>query len=54
MRVGFVVDKFPSLSQTFIVDQVNGFLERGIDVGVICNENLLKQAVLEQSIGKRC
>jgi colanic acid/amylovoran/stewartan biosynthesis glycosyltransferase WcaL/AmsK/CpsK len=43
MRVGFVVDKFPSLSETFILDQVNGFLERGIEVGVICNENLLKQ-----------
>ena len=43
MRVGFVVDKFPSLSETFIVDQINGFLERGIEVGVVCNENLLKQ-----------
>ena len=43
MRVGFVVDKFPSLSETFILDQVNGFLERGFEVGVICNENLLKQ-----------
>jgi colanic acid/amylovoran/stewartan biosynthesis glycosyltransferase WcaL/AmsK/CpsK len=43
MRVGFVVDKFPSLSETFILDQVNGFLERGFEVGVICNENALKQ-----------
>lgn len=38
MKVGFVVDKFPSLSETFISDQVNGFLERGFEVGVICNE----------------
>ncbi len=44
MRVGFVVDKFPSLSETFILDQVNGFLERGFEVGVICNENTLKQS----------
>jgi colanic acid/amylovoran biosynthesis glycosyltransferase len=43
MRVGFVVDKFPSLSETFILDQVNGFLERGFEVGVICNENALTQ-----------
>lgn len=43
MRVGFVVDKFPSLSETFILDQVNGFLERGFEVGVICNANTLKQ-----------
>ncbi|MEK1850861.1 MAG: glycosyltransferase, partial [Phyllobacterium sp.] len=34
---------FPSLSETFILDQVNGFLERGFEVGVICNENALKQ-----------
>lgn len=38
MKVCFVVDKFPSLSETFVLDQVAGCLERGIEVGVVCNE----------------
>ena len=38
MKVCFVVDKFPSLSETFVLDQIEGCLARGIEVGVICNE----------------
>ncbi|MBT1157917.1 glycosyltransferase [Aminobacter anthyllidis] len=38
MKVCFVVDKFPSLSETFVLDQISGCLERGIEVGVVCNE----------------
>lgn len=38
MKVCFVVDKFPSLSETFVLDQIEGCLERGIEVGVVCNE----------------
>ncbi|MBB3235387.1 glycosyltransferase [Phyllobacterium endophyticum] len=45
MRVGFVVDTFPSLSETFILDQVNGFVERGFEVCVICNRNALNENV---------
>ncbi|RCS22208.1 colanic acid biosynthesis glycosyltransferase WcaL [Phyllobacterium salinisoli] len=41
MKIGVVVDKFPSLSETFVLDQVNGFLERGFEVGIICNEKAL-------------
>ncbi|TIP38807.1 MAG: colanic acid biosynthesis glycosyltransferase WcaL [Mesorhizobium sp.] len=38
MRICFVVDKFPSLSETFVLDQIAGCLERGMEVGVVCNE----------------
>lgn len=38
MKVCFVVDQFPSLSETFVLDQIAGCIERGIDVGVVCNE----------------
>ncbi|KQU73749.1 colanic acid biosynthesis glycosyl transferase [Aminobacter sp. DSM 101952] len=38
MKVCFVVDRFPSLSETFVLDQIEGCLERGIEVGVVCNE----------------
>lgn len=43
MKIGVVVDRFPSLSETFVLDQVNALLERGFEVGVICNENALGQ-----------
>ncbi|MEO5325116.1 glycosyltransferase [Mesorhizobium sp. CC13] len=38
MKVCFVVDKFPSLSETFVLDQISGCLERGMEVGVVCNQ----------------
>jgi colanic acid/amylovoran biosynthesis glycosyltransferase len=38
MKICFVVDKFPSLSETFVLDQITGCLERGMEVGVVCNE----------------
>lgn len=38
MKVCFVVDRFPSLSETFVLDQIEGCLERGLEVGVVCNE----------------
>ncbi|MER8763318.1 glycosyltransferase [Mesorhizobium sp. M0968] len=38
MKICFVVDKFPSLSETFVLDQIEGCLERGMQVGVVCNE----------------
>ncbi|PRD44713.1 colanic acid biosynthesis glycosyltransferase WcaL [Phyllobacterium phragmitis] len=43
MKIGVVVDRFPSLSETFVLDQVHGLLERGFEVGVICNENAVEQ-----------
>lgn len=38
MRICFVVDKFPTLSETFVLDQIAGCLERGMKVSVVCNE----------------
>lgn len=38
MKICFVVDKFPSLSETFVLDQITGCLEHGMEVGVVCNE----------------
>ncbi|KXF75873.1 colanic acid biosynthesis glycosyltransferase WcaL [Paramesorhizobium deserti] len=44
MKIGVVVDRFPSLSETFVLDQINALLERGFEVGVICNEKALGQS----------
>ncbi|WP_245273470.1 glycosyltransferase [Mesorhizobium sp. WSM3224] len=38
MRICFVVDKFPTLSETFVLDQIAGCLESGMEVSVVCNE----------------
>lgn len=37
MRVGFVVGRFPSLSETFVISQMAGLKRRGFDVDVVCN-----------------
>ena len=37
MKICFVVNIFPSLSETFILDQIAGCLDRGFEVGVVCN-----------------
>jgi colanic acid/amylovoran biosynthesis glycosyltransferase len=37
MRVGFVVGQFPTLSETFVISQMGGLLQRGASVGVVCN-----------------
>ncbi len=34
MKIAFIVDDFPALSQTFIFDQVKGLLDRGHDIHV--------------------
>ena len=34
MKVAFIVTKFPSLSQTFILNQITGLLDRGHDVTI--------------------
>lgn len=37
MRVGFVVGRFPSLSETFIISQMSSLLDRGFQIDVVCN-----------------
>ena len=34
LRIAFVVDVFPLVSETFIIDQVAGLLDRGVDVEI--------------------
>ena len=34
MRIGFVVDQFPALSQTFVLRQITGLLDRGHEVDI--------------------
>lgn len=37
MRVGFVVGRFPSLSETFIIHQMGSLLKRGFKLDIVCN-----------------
>jgi len=34
MRVAFIIDAFPVISQTFVIDQVAGLMDKGVDVQV--------------------
>jgi len=52
LKVGYLVNAFPRLSQTFVLDEVKGHLDNGIDVCVISLEPVAKtdpaQANLQQ------
>ena len=37
MRIAFIVGRFPSLSQTFVLRQITGLLDRGHDVEVFAH-----------------
>jgi colanic acid/amylovoran biosynthesis glycosyltransferase len=34
MNIAFIVDEFPSISQTFVMNQITGLLDRGHDVDI--------------------
>jgi hypothetical protein len=36
-RALFIVDQFPALSETFVLDQITGLLDRGIDVQIFAS-----------------
>uniref|UniRef100_UPI003AE4FE5E glycosyltransferase n=1 Tax=Paracoccus sp. T5 TaxID=3402161 RepID=UPI003AE4FE5E len=38
MNIGFVVGKFPTLSETFVISQMAGLMERGFNIGIICDK----------------
>jgi colanic acid/amylovoran/stewartan biosynthesis glycosyltransferase WcaL/AmsK/CpsK len=38
MKIAFIVDEFPSISQTFVLNQITGLLERGHHVDVFTRE----------------
>lgn len=37
MKVAFIVPEFPSLSQTFVLNQITGLMDRGIEVDIFAN-----------------
>ncbi|MDJ0594102.1 MAG: glycosyltransferase [Pleurocapsa sp. MO_226.B13] len=37
MRIAFFVDQFPSLSETFILNQITGLIDRGYEVDIYCD-----------------
>ena len=37
MKVAFIVPEFPSLSQTFVLNQITGLIDRGIEVDIFAN-----------------
>jgi colanic acid/amylovoran biosynthesis glycosyltransferase len=37
MRIAFLVDQFPSLSETFILNQITGLIDRGHEVDIYCD-----------------
>src|SRR4030067_410006 len=39
MKIGFIVSSFPSLSQTFILNQITGLLDLGYDVEIFARDN---------------
>jgi colanic acid/amylovoran biosynthesis glycosyltransferase len=38
MNIAFIVDEFPSISQTFVLNQITGLLERGHQVDIYAHE----------------
>lgn len=37
MRIAFIVDQFPALSETFILGQITGLIDRGHEVDIYCD-----------------
>ena len=37
MRIAFIVDQFPALSETFILNQITGLIDRGHKVDIYCD-----------------
>ena len=37
MRIAFILDQFPSLSETFILGQITGLIDRGHEVNIYCD-----------------
>ena len=39
MKIAFIVNTFPSLSQTFVLNQITGLLDMGYDVEIFAHVN---------------
>ena len=42
MRVAFFLEGFPRLSETFILSQITGLIDRGLDVDIFASRPALK------------
>jgi colanic acid/amylovoran biosynthesis glycosyltransferase len=38
MKIAFIVNEFPSVSQTFVLNQITGLLDRGHDVDIFAED----------------
>ena len=66
MKIAFIVNEFPSLSQTFVLNQITGLIDRGHDVDIFAKVarndgkihedvnkyNLLEHTIYQKSIPK--
>jgi colanic acid/amylovoran biosynthesis glycosyltransferase len=54
LKIAFIVDDFPSLSQTFVIEQIVGSIERGHQVDIYAekkgNTEKVHQAILDYSL----
>ena len=41
MKIAFIVDNFPCLSQTFVLNQITGLIERGHEVDIYAKKHIL-------------
>ena len=63
MKIAFIVNEFPSLSQTFVLNQITGLIDRGHDVDIFAqvarndrkiHEDEKKYNLLEHTIYQKC
>jgi colanic acid/amylovoran biosynthesis glycosyltransferase len=57
MKIAFIVGEFPSLSQTFVLNQIIGLLDRGHDVDIYARrsgkENKIHEDVIKYNLRRR-
>ena len=54
MRIGFIVTRFPSISQTFILNQITGLLDRGHDVTIYAQADQAEPRARHQASIQMC
>ena len=47
MKIAFIVNEFPSLSQTFVLNQITGLIDRGHDVDIFAEEERKERKIHE-------
>ena len=53
MKIAFILSSFPCLSETFILSQITGLLDRGHDLRILAKNNP-KKAVVHHDFEKYC